>query len=201
MVRRTSYQIETQVIKDYNEGVKFKDIISKYPIGHSTIDSILRRNENKLVRRRTINTPLIRFMNAYIDNGSENCYLWIKSKYNNGYGRFEVNGKYYLAHRVSYEHYYGYKPSSKEVVMHKCDNPSCVNPFHLSLGSQKDNIQDMRNKGRGAFGEKCNRNKLKETDVIEIRNSKDTQISLAKKYNVSRSAIYQIKKNNNWRYL
>jgi hypothetical protein len=73
--------------------------------------------------------------------------------------------------------------------------------LHLALGSQSDNIQDMLNKGRAAFGEKANRKMLKVADVLEIRKSTDTQIALAKKYNVSRAAIYKIKANKNWRYL
>ena len=79
---------------------------------------------------------------------SEGCWIWTAGKRgNNGYGGFRVSkDSIKLAHNVSYELYVGEIPKGMK-VLHKCDNPLCVNPKHLFLGTQKDNVQDMRQKG------------------------------------------------------
>lgn len=74
------------------------------------------------------------------------CWIWLAGK-RNGYGRFMVNQTLKSAHRLSYEYYIG--PIEGELlVCHKCDNPSCVNPKHLFLGTLSDNMQDCIKKKR-----------------------------------------------------
>lgn len=77
------------------------------------------------------------------------CWIWKAGKRgNNGYGGFRVNStSIRLAHNVSYELYVGEIPKGMK-VLHKCDNPLCVNPNHLFLGTQLDNIKDRDMKGR-----------------------------------------------------
>jgi hypothetical protein len=80
------------------------------------------------------------------------CWLWTGYRMPNGYGRmgaggWSKNGGSLLAHRVSYELHKGSIPDGI-CVMHSCDNPRCVNPAHLSLGSQADNMADKARKGR-----------------------------------------------------
>jgi hypothetical protein len=75
------------------------------------------------------------------------CWEWSTNKNNKGYGMFYFNGKKQLAHRFSYELYLGEIPKNI-CVLHKCDNPGCVNPNHLFLGTRKDNAIDMSNKKR-----------------------------------------------------
>jgi hypothetical protein len=65
-----------------------------------------------------------------------------------GYGRVCLGKGWVLAHRFAYALHYGVDPAGK-VVMHMCDNPPCVNPEHLRLGTQTDNVRDMESKGRG----------------------------------------------------
>jgi len=94
-------------------------------------------------------TLLERFNAKYIkiEGG---CWEWSASKHRQGYGRIRLGkkeGKTVQAHRVSYELFIGEIPSEK-LVCHRCDNPSCVNPDHLFLGTHKDNMIDKYKKGR-----------------------------------------------------
>ena len=86
-----------------------------------------------------------RFMEFVSVNLKNGCWEW-DGTVRTGYGRFYVNGKMQSAHRVSWEIHNG--PINGFLVLHKCDNTSCVNPEHLFLGTQKDNVRDMWEKQR-----------------------------------------------------
>lgn len=88
-----------------------------------------------------------------------------------------------------------------EVVMHKCDNPSCFNPSHLEVGTNVDNQRDKVEKGRQAKGRKNGRAKLTESDVLAIRNDKRSARELARIYGVSHPNILDIKHRRTWTYL
>lgn len=75
------------------------------------------------------------------------CWNWLGARVTAGYGQFRVNGSLYYAHRYSYEIHYGPVPDGM-FICHGCDNPLCVNPLHLFVGTQSDNMIDMWNKGR-----------------------------------------------------
>ena len=80
--------------------------------------------------------------------GPDDCWEWNASRQGTGaYGRIGVNGKVELAHRISYELMHGPIPDGL-FVMHRCDNPPCVNPAHLSLGTRRDNMEDSMDKNR-----------------------------------------------------
>lgn len=76
------------------------------------------------------------------------CIVFTGLKTLKGYGKIRFGGKHYRTHRLSYILNYG-EISSKLLVCHKCDNPSCININHLFLGTAKDNAVDRKNKGRG----------------------------------------------------
>lgn len=79
---------------------------------------------------------------------SNGCWIFSASpNRENGYGRIWFNRKHHFAHRISYEMHFGKIPKDK-LVLHKCDNPPCVNPDHLFLGTDKDNTHDCIAKGR-----------------------------------------------------
>ena len=121
------------------------------------------------------------------------CVEWTGHIDANGYGRFSADGKPRWAHRVSWEIAHGKIPYGKN-VLHKCDNPKCVNPDHLFLGTQKDNVLDMRNKGRGV--NPPIRRKLTEKDIISIKSESTgawgERSRLAKIYNISSRHITTI---------
>lgn len=81
------------------------------------------------------------------DNG---CWIWQDALNNKGYGSLAIAGRRMYAHRASYKAYFGEFDYSL-FVCHRCDVTNCVNPKHLFLGTQKDNMQDMASKNRGWY--------------------------------------------------
>lgn len=127
-----------------------------------------------------------------IDSGDK-CWLWCSQKDKNGYGLFRFNGKHAFAHRVAYELTHGVSIGEK-CCLHHCDVPACVNPSHLFLGSQADNLRDMQKKGRQVSGEQHGNHKLTDKDVDEIMSSPHVKgIDLATKYGVSPAHISNIR--------
>lgn len=131
---------------------------------------------NKLWPRRIVNQHTAlpdtdRFMQSIV-RGQSGCWIWYRGTSNIGYGVFVLGGKQMAAHRASHLLFKGPIPEGMK-VLHKCDVRNCVNPDHLFLGSQKDNVQDMIAKGRrhknGASGTLNASAKLTEADVLEIR--------------------------------
>ena len=115
-------------------------------------------------------------------------------------GAIGINGKVYNAHRISWIIHNGNIPK-KLFVLHKCDNRPCVNPNHLFLGTQKDNVIDMVNKGRR--GERLNPRKLDELEVSEIREIANigelSYPQIGKMFNVSGSHVCNIVNYKTWK--
>jgi len=128
------------------------------------------------------------------------CWLWTGSKNWCGYGMFYMGGKTYRAHRLSLG-LYSQTINSSDVVCHKCDVPACVNPDHLFVGTQTDNMKDMWIKNRGARGNASGRRKLNEDQVKEILCDTRKQCDIAKFYGVDPSLISLIKTRKQWRHL
>jgi len=137
-----------------------------------------------------------RFMSKVEESkDDEGCWDWKAGKFTNGYGSISIAGKNKLAHRVAYRLFLGPITENK-LVCHKCDNKSCVNPDHLFLGDQFDNMRTVNKKGR------VNGNaKLTESDIKYIKNSSAMNTSLARLFNVSPSTISLIKKGKTWKHV
>ncbi len=129
------------------------------------------------------------------------CWLWIGSLTNNGYGRMTFGAKTeFLAHRVSYEQKYGKIPDGK-FALHKCDVKSCVNPDHIFIGTQQENMTDKVKKNRQAKGESHGMSKLTKEQATEAKFSGAKTSELAKKFNCSAVIIRQIRSGLYWRHL
>lgn len=143
---------------------------------------------------------------AKVDNSRDEnkCWPWKASKLSNGYGQLTIKQMHFLAHRISWFIYCGRIPSGLN-VLHKCDNPSCVNPNHLFLGTQKENMKDKVDKGRAYTGihkgEKNPANKLTADDVRDMRSKNGTLKEIAKEYGVSFGLIGHIKSKRLWKHL
>lgn len=130
------------------------------------------------------------------------CWEWIGPKNEHGYGIFYYNSKRVKAHRFSYKCYNG-EFDYTLFVCHKCDNPSCINPSHLFLGTQFDNMNDMKNKGRSPRGEKSGTSKLTELDVKQILTDitlykYKTILEITNEYDVKSAQIIRILNSKNW---
>lgn len=132
------------------------------------------------------------------------CWLWTKAIGKNGYGVLNIKGILFYAHRYSWELNYGKIPKNM-FICHKCDVRNCVNPKHLFLGTNHDNVKDMIRKGRNNSpkGSNSPKAKLTEEDVIKIKNLLKTEktADLAKLFNIGKRQIIYIKNNQSWKHV
>jgi hypothetical protein len=140
---------------------------------------------------------------SFAENGEQGCWIWMGARFKEGYGMIRVpptgkKGTYSLAHRVAWELTNGPIPDGLN-VLHNCDNPPCVNPFHLFLGTDTDNQNDALDKGRKLSGEKHRWAKLKLAQVNQIKSSNLSQRKLATQFGVSRWTIRAIKDGKAWK--
>ena len=144
-----------------------------------------------------------RFHESYILASESDCWLWEKSL-TFGYGNATWEGQAIYAHRLSWIIHNGPIPEGM-LVCHHCDVKNCVNPEHLFVGTQKDNMQDCAKKGRvKAFpsAEEHPLTPFKWSDIYEIRKLYRDGMSfnaLSKKYRVCRSSITKICRNKSWK--
>lgn len=156
-----------------------------------------------------------------------NCWIWTGNKIHSGYGQIGVGGKMISTHRFSFMLSNG--DPGDMCVLHRCDNPSCVRPDHLFLGTHSDNMRDRDSKNRQAsgdrsgartcpesrarglrhgfaihpelrpVGERHGRSKLTKEQVMEIRCAIGSQRSIAKQYGVSQSLVGFIRRGELWK--
>lgn len=146
------------------------------------------------------------------------CWLWTGAKDNKGYGVTTFEWKYMTAHRAAYMFHHG-NLEGAEFVCHHCDNPPCVNPEHLFLGTNRDNTADKVSKQRQSRGEKHSKailpgrkrgeahysHKLTEQNVLEIRKlwaeSKIPLEQLAVRFGVSYGTLERAARGTSWKHL
>jgi len=169
-------------------------------------------------RRVTVEQLQERFY-ANVKKTEGGCWLWMGRRNHKGYGVFHfLNGTTVLAHRLSWFMKYGAEllrrgnNAEGMCMLHICDNPPCVNPDHLFLGTKADNNEDMVRKGRNSHlggkglnkGARNGQVKLDEEKVVEIRKllrQGVTQAELGRMFGVHRGTIGEIHRGRNWRHV
>lgn len=147
----------------------------------------------------------------YRINSETGCWEWSGATSKGGYGQYQVakfrpsgaetyTRKRIYAHRLAWTLHYGDIPSGYEVC-HRCDNPPCVNPAHLFLGTHADNQNDMHQKGRSARGSRQGGSKLTEDAVREIMASTLPSEVLARRFVVSFQTVNSIRCGHGWKHL
>lgn len=158
---------------------------------------------------------------SYVDRTSD-CWNWLGTRTNHGlgYGKFSVGVSTMLAHRVSYIISRGEEIPHGRLVCHRCDNPCCVNPSHLWLGTPLSNMQDKVSKNRqsegarhatlcaGTFkvqhGAATGHAKICDSDVIELRKIRRAGLSLAKTgkmFGISAQTVLDIMQGKTWKHV
>lgn len=137
------------------------------------------------------------------------CWRWNGASDKDGYGVFTVRqnrvAMTYKANRISFWFFGGDDPEDK-LICHHCDNPWCVNPLHLFIGTYTDNARDRAKKGRSfsPLGERNNGSRLTEGSVFEIRRLFKSGIArkeLAKRFSINESTVHNIVKRKSWYHL
>jgi hypothetical protein len=165
------------------------------------------RNGDPLIVHRPRGTPEQRFW-AKVRKG-DGCWEWTAAG-SRGYGVMGLGGQYgkrVLAHRFSWELHNGPIPDGLNVC-HQCDNPPCVRPDHLFLGTHADNVRDLVSKGRNAtvraYGEAGGSSKLTNDQVMDIRRQRAAGVRsrvLADRYGISRTNVRLIVIGKSWSHL
>lgn len=149
----------------------------------------------------------VRFWSKVERKSDGECWPWVGALTKRGYGSVKIQGGSFMPHRVSFAMDAG--DPATQVVCHKCDNPRCVNPSHLFLGTQQDNVKDAISKGRffipsGSKGDKNPSRKLTSFDVPVIRGMKSSGVStpfLAELFKVSQSTINRVISKELWPHI
>lgn len=142
--------------------------------------------------------PWGRFFEKVLAESVSGCWNWTGALYDQGYGRFYLDGKIVPAHRYSWQIHFYEKVPDHLVVRHKCDNPRCVNPLHLELGTHADNVADMDARGRRCSGQNQPYARLRNEWVRAIRNDTRSHRVIAADYGVSHRTIGKIKNREKW---
>lgn len=143
-------------------------------------------------------TPLPVRFERHVQRQAENgCWLWLGAANQAGYGQFRIGrkGPVLLVHRWAFEHFSGTQIPAGKLVLHHCDNPRCVNPAHLYVGTHKDNARDAIVRGRRAktLAFTPRHAKLTDDDVRAIRIDERTGAQIAAAFKISETHVSQIR--------
>ena len=144
----------------------------------------------------------VRFWSKVRRAGPDECWEWSGGMFPKGYGCIRMGRDVVGAHRVSWMLAHGELPSL--CVLHRCDNPACVNPAHLFLGTKADNNADMLAKGRQVRGEANRRSKLGRADVVMIRSlAADgcTKAEIGRLFEVDAKTIHAVVTGRTWSHV
>lgn len=146
---------------------------------------------------------VVRFFESFSPGEPNQCWEWQGNVAKNGYGTLSISNIGYGAHRLAFV-LANRRIDPDLLVMHSCDNPKCVNPAHLSQGTDADNIGDCVRKGRNQKGPINGMARLTESQVIEIRQQRlagETITNLADSYGVHPPCISRIVNRKRWRHI
>ena len=141
-----------------------------------------------------------RFMDSVMPITETGCWIWLGMTNRAGYGRFYMDGKMMLAHRVAKIIFSGLDIKNK-LVLHRCDTPCCVNPDHTYVGNHVDNMRDCIKKGRFIIGENHANAKLTEKQAKQIKYSDVPHTLMAQQMNVSETTIRFIRDGKRWGHI
>ena len=174
--------------------VLFKGKAPEKPIWRSCANSLCVRPDHLTTEVRLMRPVADRFWEKV--EKSDTCWLWCGATNKSGYGDFHLGGgsAHVLAHRYSWELHNG---STNLFVLHDCDNPPCVRPDHLFLGTNKDNMLDMARKGRHGLS------KLTAAQARQIKDrcASESHRALGEEFGVSRPTVTAISTGRNWRHV
>ena len=141
-----------------------------------------------------------RFHSHCVIDEQTGCWIWMACLGRKNYGLFGFEGRLQPAHRVSYKLHKGPIPDGL-LVMHSCDQPRCVNPEHLSVGTGVDNMQDCVRKGRINRGVQRYNAKLNDGLVREIRLSSEPHLHVARRLGVDTALVQRVRAGRSWRHV
>ena len=173
--------------------MKYKSICKH--CGKEVVDTSLPHRDRRLKSKSCQHISYIERFWLYTDKKSANeCWNWIGTIINNGYGQFRYSTKERMsAHRYSYILHFGHIPDGM-FICHKCDNPACVNPSHLFLGTHQDNETDKLTKCR-------NFHKLTYEQAREIKFGNASSKELSARFNIGTRNINHIRSGYTWKHI
>lgn len=175
------------IVENCNDDAKIKGFCVKhYKCWH--------RTGKPVPDRPTFHGTEIERLEHYTDKkGVDDCWLWKSNKDKDGYGTMRSGKQNKRAHRVSYEQYVGKIPEGK-FILHSCNNPACVNPNHLRIGTHKDNMKDRNNSGNYLKNEKHFNSKFSDETVKKVRSATGTYKQIGLMFNMSATQVGNIKR-------
>jgi len=210
-IKPTDDEIRVYYLGDNMSAYKIADLlgVSSHFVYVALRRMGITRDANVARRMSNKKDPQRRFMNRIEVVPETGCWEWQGKLGPFGYGGFSIGGKTTTAHRAGWRLFKGDVPKNIEVC-HKCDNPKCVNPDHMFLGTHEENMKDAWQKERFANrrilrGEGIGTSKLTDYDVLEIRRLRSgegkTMEEIAIMFDVTKGTIWKVISGRSWRHI